>query len=51
MAVDVDRCRPTARIHAIVLTRDRPETLRRCLATALLSLGTEDVITIRSYAL
>lgn len=35
-----------ARIHAIVLTRDRPETLRRCIATALSSLGPNDVLTI-----
>jgi hypothetical protein len=34
------------RIHAIVLTRDRPETLRRCVATALASLGPEDMLTI-----
>jgi hypothetical protein len=35
-----------ARIHAIVITRDRPETLRRCVATALASLGPEDMLTI-----
>lgn len=34
------------RIHAIVLTRDRPETLRRCIATALSSLGDHDRLTI-----
>lgn len=34
------------RIHAIVLTRNRPETLRRCVATALASLGTQDTLTI-----
>src|SRR5215210_7936789 len=34
------------RIHAIVLTRDRPETLRRCIVTALASLGPEDMLTI-----
>lgn len=34
------------RIHALVLTRDRPETLRRCVATALSSLGAQDMLTI-----
>lgn len=34
------------RIHAIVLTQNRPETLRRCIATALSSLGPQDTLTI-----
>lgn len=35
-----------SRVHAIILTRDRPETLRRCLALALRSLDDQDVLTI-----
>ena len=34
------------RIHAIILTRIRPATLLRCIATALSSLGTMDILTI-----
>ena len=34
------------RIHAIILTQDRPETLRRCIGTALPSLGAQDTLTI-----
>jgi hypothetical protein len=34
------------RIHAIILTRDRPATLQRCIATALSSLGDMDILTI-----
>lgn len=34
------------RIHAIVLTRDRPDTLQRCVTTALSSLGPQDLLTI-----
>jgi hypothetical protein len=37
---------PGTRIHAIVLTRNRPETLRRCIALVLTSLGPEDMLTI-----
>ena len=38
--------RSGARIHAIVLTCNRPETLRRCIASVLTSLGPEDMLTI-----
>lgn len=34
------------RIHAIVLTCDRPETLRRCLSTALRPLSAGDELTV-----
>lgn len=37
---------PPTRIHAIVLTWNRPETLHRCIATALSSLGPQDLLTI-----
>lgn len=36
----------STRIHAIVLTRDRPETLRRCVGHALRGLGRRDRLTI-----
>lgn len=34
------------RAHAIILTRDRPETLERCVDTALSTLGTDDALTV-----
>src|ERR1051326_2509193 len=34
------------RIHAIVLTNGRPETLERCICTALSSLGPRDMLTV-----
>lgn len=34
------------RVHAVILTRDRPETLERCVDTALLTLGADDVLTV-----
>lgn len=34
------------RIHAIILTKDRPETLSRCLASAVASLSALDAVTI-----
>lgn len=46
MRAEVNENHVSKRIHAIVLTRDRPETLRRCLATALCSLGPDDMLTI-----
>jgi len=36
----------SARVHAIILTRDRPETLERCVDTALSSLGSADALTV-----
>ena len=36
----------TPRVHAIVLTRDRPEGLRRCVETTLSRLGRDDALTI-----
>lgn len=36
----------SARVHAIILTRDRPETLRRCLRETLCGLGPQDRVTI-----
>lgn len=46
MAVDFGDERSKVRIHAIVLTRNRPETLRRCLAAVLASTSTQDTVTI-----
>lgn len=46
MTAEGARNHPVTRIHAIVLTRNRPETLRRCIATALASLGPQDMLTI-----
>ena len=37
--------RPT-RVHAIVLTRDRPQILKRCVDTALSALGPVDALTV-----
>lgn len=37
---------PGTRIHAIVLTQNRPGTLQRCIATALSTLGPQDRLTI-----
>lgn len=34
------------RIHTIVLTRDRPDTLRRCLAGIVRQLGRDDALTV-----
>ncbi len=34
------------RVHAVVLTCDRPETLRRCVSTALSCLTTHDALTV-----
>jgi hypothetical protein len=34
------------RVHAIVLTRDRPETMRRCIATALNTMSCGDALTV-----
>lgn len=34
------------RIHAIVLTRDRPDTLRRCVSGVLPALGRNDALTV-----
>ena len=34
------------RVHAIILTRDRPKELSRCVATALSTLGRCDVLTV-----
>lgn len=36
----------TTRIHAVILTRDRPEALERCINTALSTLGAEDTLTV-----
>lgn len=36
----------SARVHAIIMTRDRPETLKRCVDTALFSLGSADALTV-----
>ena len=42
---DVGDQRPT-RVHAIVLTRDRPQILKRCVDTALSALGAVDALTV-----
>ncbi|MGH7243406.1 MAG: hypothetical protein ACREJD_08330 [Phycisphaerales bacterium] len=34
------------RIHAIILTRDRPDTLARCVSSVLCTLGGSDVLTV-----
>ena len=34
------------RIHAVILTRNRPETLERCVNTALSALAEDDVLTV-----
>jgi len=46
VTADLGRNHDGTRIHAIVLTRDRPETLRRCIATAFSSLGPQDKLTV-----
>ena len=46
MVAEINENHCGKRIHAIVLTCDRPETLRRCLATALPSLGADDMLTV-----
>ena len=46
MVADGGRSHVDTRIHAIVLTQNRPETLGRCIATALSSLGPQDTLTI-----
>jgi hypothetical protein len=42
----LDHFRDRFRIHAIILTKDRPETLARCVATAVASLSPSDALTI-----
>lgn len=34
------------RVHAVILTRDRPEALQRCADTALSTLGADDALTV-----
>ena len=34
------------RVHAVILTRDRPEVLERCVDTALSKLGADDALTV-----
>jgi hypothetical protein len=34
------------RVHAVILTRDRPGTLGRCVDTALSNLGSSDALTV-----
>lgn len=34
------------RVHAVILTRDRPEALERCVDTALSTLGADDALTV-----
>jgi hypothetical protein len=36
----------TTRIHAIVLTHNRPDTLQRCIANAIAPLNEQDILTI-----
>jgi len=37
---------PRKRIHVIILTKDRPEELHRCIETVLSSFGPDDMLTI-----
>ncbi len=39
-------CRDTTRVHAVILTRDRPEALERCVHAALSTLGADDAVTV-----
>ena len=34
------------RVHAVILTRDHPEALERCVVTALSTLGADDALTV-----
>src|SRR5450755_3173727 len=36
----------STRVLAVILTHERPEELERCIATALSTLGSEDLLTV-----
>lgn len=39
-------CQGATRVHAVILTRDRPEALGRCVDTALSTLSANDALTV-----
>lgn len=46
MALDDASYQSMRRIHAIILTRNRPDVLERCAQTALSTLGPDDLVTV-----
>jgi hypothetical protein len=46
LEINVSSLLETKRIHAIVLTHNRADTLRRCIATALAPLNEQDLLTV-----